>query len=421
MNGTDGSDAPHPDDPGSDDSEAVESPPSDSGASESPAGDSDAKTRDSTDSDASDSDATDPGLCDFCRLPLSKGRETLDHGDRTYEFCSGACRDAMAENDRVFTEYHGFRRIRTGVSGLDRFLPQGFPRNSFVLVSNDEGARDDALLTELVWRTLERGEPAVVITFTQPPISVVEGFLSLDWNVLPYLESGQLHVLDCFTYRVSDRDRMFERMNEWNRHIHRITRGVTETVRDPGDVSELQNKLDSCLEALGMSDRGFVAVDSLTEFGSLVQPIRAYDCVKDVRADVCKGRFVPVFAGATLAHEDQTFPHDLGYAVDGIVDMQMNGGIVDDTLIKRLRIRKMNGVLSIPEWVAYEFTAGKGLVTFDPIQEMRDTYEGGGRERPRGQSHERPRDRPGPNGGDGDTGPDSGPPRQQAETRPDEG
>lgn len=339
-----------------------------------------------------------PRLCDFCRLPLSKGRVTTEYEGTTYEFCSEACRDAMAERARVFTEYHGFRRIRTGVSGLDRFLPQGFPRNSFVLLSNDEGTRNDALLAELVWRTLRRDEPAVVVTFTQPPISVVEQFLSLDWNVLPYMEAGQLHVLDCFTYRVSDRDRMFERMNDWNRHIRTIIREVTETVRDPGDVSELQNKLDGCLEALGMSDRGVVAVDSLTEFGSLVQPVQAYDFVKDVRADVCKGRFVPVFAGATIAHEEKTFPHDLGYAVDGIVDLQMNGGLVKDTLIKRVRIRKMNGVLSVPEWTAYEFTAGKGLVAFDPMQELSEstveseagvkdanaTYEGGGRERPHG-------------------------------------
>jgi len=68
---------------------------------------------------------------------------------------------------------------------------------------------------------------------------------------------------------------------------------------------------------------------------------------------------------------------------DGLVDLQMAGGIVKDTHIKRVRIRKMNGVLSIPEWTAYELTAGKGLVTFDPIAEMNDIYEGGGREESR--------------------------------------
>jgi KaiC/GvpD/RAD55 family RecA-like ATPase len=325
---------------------------------------------------------SDSDLCDFCRLPRPTDPVTMERDADVYEFCTEACRDAMAETDRAFTEYHGFRRIRTGVSGIDKFLPQGFPRNSLVLLANDMGSRDDALRAELVWRALERDEPAAVVSFTEPPISVVEGFLSLDWNVLPYLESGQLHIVDCFTYRMDDRDRerMFDRMDQWNRHIYDITRPVTQTIRDPSDVSELHNKLDNCLEALEMSDRGIVVFDSLTEFGTLVQPVQAYNFVKDIRADVCKGRFVPVFAGATLTTEEKDFPHDLGYAVDGIVNMQVNGNIVDDTLIKRIRIRKMNGVLAIPEWVAYEFTAGEGLVTFDPIAEMDDTYERGERE-----------------------------------------
>ncbi len=324
----------------------------------------------------------DADLCDFCRLPCPTDPVAMECDSTVYEFCTEACRDAMAESDRVFTEYHGFRRIRTDVSGLDKFLPQGFPRNSFVLMANDEGARDDALRAELVWRALERDEPAAVVTFTEPPISVVESFLSLDWNVLPYLEAGQLHIVDCFTYRMDnrDRERMFERMDEWNRHIYDITKSVTQTVRDPSDVSELHNKIDNCLEGLSMSDCGVVVVDSLTEFGTLVQPVQAYNFVKDLRADICKGRFVPIFAGATFTTEEGDFPHDLGYAVDGILDMQVNGNIVEDTLIKRIRIRKMNGVLAIPEWVAYEFTAGKGLVTFDPLAEMRETYEGGERD-----------------------------------------
>lgn len=347
-------------------------------------GDVDASNSDSTDPDPQNPNSTnsgstnsDPDLCDFCRLPRSKKSVTLELDGAIYEFCSEACRTAMEESDRVFTEYHGFRRFETGVAGFDESLPQGLPRNSFVLLSGSSGTRDTALLSELVWRALQRDEPAVVVTFTEPPISVVEQFLSLDWNILPYLEDGQVHILDCFTYRVSERGRMFERMNEWNRHLRRITQDVTQTIRDPSDASELQNKLDNCMEGLGMSDRGIVAIDSLTEFGTLVQPVQAYNFVKDIRADICKGRFVPVFAGSTYTGNEEMFPHDLGYAVDGVVDLELDGSIVKDTLLKRLRIRKMSGVLAIPEWITYEFTAGKGLVTFDPIEEMEDTYEGG--------------------------------------------
>lgn len=313
--------------------------------------------------------------CDFCRLPCLDETITLAHGETTYEFCSETCRNEMVANDRVFTTYHGFRQITTGISALDDHLPEGLPRNSFILLSGEGGTRDNAIGTELVWRTLRRGEPAIIVSFTEPPISVIEQFLSLEWNVLPYLESGQLHVLDCFTYRVSDRDRMFTRMDEWNHFLHHVTAPVTTTVRDPSDTSELQNKLDNCLESLSMSDTGIVAIDSLTEFGTLVQPVQAYDFVKDIRADVCKGRFVTVFAGATFAGEENTFPHDMSYVIDGLVELQLNGSLVDDVLIKRIRIRKMNGVLTIPEWVAYEYTSRDGLISFDPIEEAIESDE----------------------------------------------
>ncbi|WP_227352939.1 ATPase domain-containing protein [Haladaptatus salinisoli] len=323
----------------------------------------------------SDVPGDDRNRCDFCRLPRPAESVTLEYGSDTYEFCSTTCRDEMRKNDRVFTEYHGFRQIETGVSALDDHLPEGLPRNSFVLLSGDEGTRNNAIQAELVWRTLQRDEPAVVVSFTEPPVSVVEQFLSLEWNVLPYLETGQLRIVDCFTYRVGDRRRMFARMDDWNQFLHRVTAAATATVRDPSDTSELQHKLDNCLEALSMGDAGIVVIDSLTEFGTLVQPVQAYDFVKDLRADVCKGRFVPVFAGATFAGEDDVFPHDLGYVIDGLVDLQLNGSIIENVLVKQVRIRKMNGVLVIPEWVAYEYTGGDGLVTFDPLEELERSAE----------------------------------------------
>jgi len=214
------------------------------------------------------------------------------------------------------------------------------------------------------------------VSFQEPPVSLIERFLSLDWNVLPYLDSGDLHVIDCFTYRVGDRERMFDRMNDWNAHLYRVAQPHVRPVHDPTNIGELESRLDDCATAMDMVDRGLVLVDSLTEFGSLVQPVRAYDFVKDVRADVCKGRFVPVFAGAAYTGDNDQFPHDLEYTFDGVVDMEHNPELIEDALIKRMRVRKMSGVLTYPEWTAYEFTSDRGLVMFDPKAEMGKTDEG---------------------------------------------
>jgi len=316
---------------------------------------------------------TEPAVdlrCDFCQSSIPEEPVVLEREHSNYHFCTAACREAMQGADRVFTSFRGHRQFEPGVAALGAKLPQGLLRNSFVLVSSQPGTREGALLAELVWRTLQRGEPAMVVSFNQPPVAVVERFLGLGWNVLPYLEDGQFHLLDCFTYRVGDPDRMLARMNDWNSHLWEIAAPATTAVRDPTNIGELENRLDDCLQANGMGDQGLVAIDSLTEFGALVQPVRAYDFVKDLRAEVCKGRFVPVFAGANYAGDGDQFPHDLEYLFDGIVDLELNPEIVEDALIKRARIRKMAGVLAYQEWTAYEFTSGEGLVMFDPAAEL---------------------------------------------------
>lgn len=309
--------------------------------------------------------------CDYCRLPIPAGAVTADHDGVTYEFCSPACREALETGDRVFTEYHGFRRLQTGVSALDAALPEGIPRNSFVLLADLAGTRTEAIQAELVWRALQRGEPVIYMSFLEPPVSVVQEFVSLEWNVLPSLQSGDLQIIDCFSYRVDDRERMYERLNAWNTHVWDIARQATSTVRDPTDIGQLQNRLDSALERLGSHDHGLIVIDSLTELGSLVQPVQAYNFLKDVRADICKGRFFPIFAGATVTHEEEGFPHDMGYIVDGIVEMRLNEEIIEGALVKQLRVRKMSGVLTYPEWEVYEYTAGEGIVTFDPVAQAR--------------------------------------------------
>jgi KaiC/GvpD/RAD55 family RecA-like ATPase len=310
--------------------------------------------------------------CDYCRLPCPGETVPLEADGMTYDFCSDACREAVRDGDKVFTEYHGHRRISTGVSALDVSLPEGIPRNSLVMLTDLAGTRTEAMQAELVWRALQRNEPVVYVSFLEPPVSVVQEFISLSWNVLPSLEQGDFKILDCFTYRVDDRERMYRRMNDWNAHIWDIAEDATVTVRDPTGMGQLQNRLDKALESVGAQDQGLIVIDSLTELGSLVQPVQAYNFLKDVRADVCKGRFVPIFAGATVTGDGEKFPHDLGYMVDGMVEMRLNEDIVEDALVKQLRVRKMSGVLTYPQWQVYEFTAGKGLVTFDPREQLAD-------------------------------------------------
>jgi len=336
------------------------------------------------------------GRCDFCRLPIPGQPATAERDGQTYTYCCGACRAAARNAETVSTQYHGFRRVSTGVDPLDESLPQGIPRNSFVLLTDLAGTRTEAIQAELVWRTLRRDEPAVFVSFLEPPISVVQEFVTLDWNVLPYLESGQLQIVDCFTYRLENRERMYERFNDWNAFLSETAADATTQVRDPTELGELHNRIDDVLETRAMEDQGVVVIDSLTEFGSLVQPVQAYEFLKDVRAEVCKSRFVPIYAGATVTGADQQFPHDLNYVVDGIVELNLGEDLVAGSLTKQIRVRKMNGVLAVPKWTLYEYTAGEGIVTIERREEPPDDSAG---------RRDAPSDRP--SGGSADTGRES--------------
>lgn len=315
--------------------------------------------------------------CDYCRLPIPESPLTEAYEGVTYHFCSEPCREKLHEEGRVFTEYHGCRRFDPGVSALRAGLPQGIPRNSFVLVSGQPGTRDEALLGELVWRALQRGEPAVLATFLDTPVSVVQEFVALGWNVLPYLATGQLQILDCFTYRLDDPEDVARSMSDWNRHLYGVASRSTTTVRDPADPQSVLRSLENRLDHVVGEDEdvGVAVIDSLTEFGSLVQPVRAYDFVKDLRASVPKARMIPVFASASRQEEGVAFPHDLGYVADGIIDLALSEQLVEDALLKRIRVRKMSGVHSISRWATYEFGAGEGLVGISP-EDTDDEAEG---------------------------------------------
>ncbi|MDZ7746490.1 MAG: RAD55 family ATPase [Halobacteriales archaeon] len=320
----------------------------------------------------------DSGTCAFCRMSIPESPVEHD-GNR---FCSAACRDRLAETGTPFVAADSHRRIHPGVSGLDISLPNGFPRNAFVLVSSEAGTRDRALGAELVWRALQRGEPVVFTSFQEPPSAVVQQFIAMEWNVLPYLESGQLHIVDCFTYRRDgqDRDRLFDRMGEWNQYLSMVAQAATTTVRDPTDIREIENKLDNALEGREMVDDGLVVIDSLTEMGTLTQPVQAYDFVKDVRADICKGRFVPIFAGAAFGGGGggggDAFPHDLTYVMDGLIELKLDEEPSGDQLVKQIRIRKLNGAAVDPEWYSYEFEPRTGMVTDEgPDRRTDDTDE----------------------------------------------
>ncbi|MCU4744723.1 RAD55 family ATPase [Natronoglomus mannanivorans] len=308
--------------------------------------------------------------CSHCTYPIA---DELVQGtdDAPGPFCSEACRDAAAADEIVRDD--GYKRFTTGVEPLETLVPRGVPSDAFVLLTGDEGTRRTELTTELVWRALTRGEPAVIVAFTNPPIAVLERFFALDWNPLPYLEMDRLRIVDCFTHRLEDRDAFENTRNDWGRFVGDVAEDAVVAVRDPSDVREVANALDRALDDLEMTETGVVVLDSIDEIDTLVQDRLIHNFVTDVRATVCKARFVPMFASATTSG-DRAYPIDDEYVFDGIVDFRLADDVIPETRLTQLGVRKLVGAQFVPQWETYAVSPGRGLFTFDPETESTDVF-----------------------------------------------
>ncbi len=311
-----------------------------------------------------------PLECDHCHYPIPGEAEESDDG----RYCSDACREAAADGSTM-AEPSAYKRVVTGVEPIDSLVPNGVPADSLLLLSGDEGTRRTELGIELVWRALERGEPAVVVSFANPPTATLERFYQNGWNVLPALENDRLRIIDCFTHRLDDRDEFIEQRNAWTEFVGEAAEDAIVEVRDPSDRREVTHSVQGALDDLEMTETGLVTIDSLDELESLLQQQMVHGFLKDLRAMVCKARFVPIIASSTPMDEADA-PH-AEYAFDGIIDLRLTDRLAPDARLKQLAVRKLVGAQFLPQWVTYEYEPARGLFAFGPNTDARQFYESG--------------------------------------------
>src|SRR5207249_1325148 len=88
----------------------------------------------------------------------------------------------------------------TGIEALDKVLPKGIPRNSMMILAGELGTGKSVLMSQLLYGVLKRRkEPCIYMTFEGPPLAVEQDMESFGWDIAPFLESGQLRFMDCFS------------------------------------------------------------------------------------------------------------------------------------------------------------------------------------------------------------------------------
>lgn len=312
--------------------------------------------------------------CDYCGLPIHDESDEDDAPD----YCSDACANASADGLPTYDDALFFQ---TGVSAIDASMPQGMPRNTISLISGEAGTRIETVLVELAWRALERGEPVVLVTVSDPPLTMLHQFLTLKWNIIPHLEDGRLRIIDCYTYRNSEEQDVV--CGAWDAHLKSVAEDADAITRvhDPTQPKQIRRHLQTAAGDLAMDCRGSIIIDSLTELGTLLRQVRAYELVKNLRADYCKARNVTVFCGAHYSGNTEEFPHEMEYLFDGIFDISLDPNTIPNVLLKQFIVRKMRGVMTVREQHAYEFMEHAGMMLINPAPEEpapEDTPSDGG-------------------------------------------
>lgn len=252
-------------------------------------------------------------------------------------------------------------------------MPYGMPADSFVLLAGESGNRHRCLQTELLWRVLTRGEPAIVISYVDPPIAIVEHFLTFGWNVLPFLESGALRIIDCFTARLRDEHQTPDHQADWNAFLVDFLEASVSMVHDTGNLIAVEDTLHTELETKEMAGTGVVVIDSLNEVERQGHELEVEQFIKEVRGDVCSRKFVPIFASVTSSGNDRP-TMDYTYLFDGIIEMRRTESHADGVRLKQLGIERMDGVRYRPHWVNYVIDSPMGFRIFDPGAELPSVY-----------------------------------------------
>eukprot|EP01047_Picozoa_sp_COSAG01_P002338 COSAG01_NODE_61_length_29729_cov_196.711779_24_plen_251_part_00 len=94
----------------------------------------------------------------------------------------------------------GIARQSSGIEGLDALLYGGFPVGRSCLIAGEPGTGKTIFSLQYLLAGLKQGQAAVYISIDEKPAHVMLDALALGWDLKPYLENGQLKIIDVTKY-----------------------------------------------------------------------------------------------------------------------------------------------------------------------------------------------------------------------------
>jgi len=269
-------------------------------------------------------------------------------------------------------------KVKTGNKYLDTLIPEGIPRNSFVLLNGEPGTGKGAFLAELVYRRLKLGEIVIYLTLSDSPLSILQRLAALGWDLVPYLRENKLKFIDCFSYRMLDKESPVLKMTVLNKQVWTKIEDDITLCEPKENLYNTLSAISSLINKLEIVNKGILVLDSLTELATLHNQERALEFVKTIRARLCKERFIQIFAVNNIGIPQlEVFSSLLNYFSDAVIDFRFEPVLMKKgILIKQFRVRKMTGTESRNLWLTFNIAKDRGLCVSDKaIKAIIESYD----------------------------------------------
>ena len=241
------------------------------------------------------------------------------------------------------------KRASSGISGLDPLIEGGFPVGKSCLVTGEAGLGKSTICMQFVLRGLLDGEKAVYVAVDNKPADIVEEAASLGWDLLPYVESNQLLILDAspyFTARMGlGKDREIDiskTVGDLSNYVKKA--GASRLVIDP--VAPLIASRDT---DKGLRDRARALVHALQENLETTNLLTSY----------------AINGGTFGGHQAEEFP------VTGVVALKFARR--EKGLIRTLTLSKMRGTDADLTEYQFDIVREKGIVVSPIVHEQTTT------------------------------------------------
>jgi KaiC/GvpD/RAD55 family RecA-like ATPase len=246
----------------------------------------------------------------------------------------------------VQVEYLGLERVKLGVPVLDKLLPEGLPRRSFVLLAGEGGAGKSFILTLIASSFLDRSEKVVYVGLDDDPETILDGMRARIPRIEEYLSKGMLRIVDGYTARYG-----VALKGDYIDHLRSL------------DPDVLVSTLTSIADREGMRGSGLMVIDSLNPLFWYLEPTNAYDFIARLRAHIAKSR--EVLTIATLHTNTQLFADiasSIEFLVDALIIARYNVEALEAGLpVRQILVKRAKGARISEGWI--NFTIGEeGLV-----------------------------------------------------------